>query len=316
MTITQDTTPFYRLSLCLPQSVCQALSVLPGSTKEKICEIRLHSNGIVGLTIGNENCFLSADGITYNPKSAIHTAKNEINDFFYKFCKGSVFTHENTLCDFFVVNDGIRVGIGGEAITKNGSIVSVASITSLNIRIPRHINNCSEFLIKYINERGFDNGKGILIISSPGIGKTTILRDLAKNLSSGSSDVNKMKTKRVCVIDERHEIYMPKIFDNCCIDFLSGVSKIKGIEIASRVLSPQIIVCDEIASPEEAQKITERKNSGIVFIASMHSDSYSNVISKEYIRKMFSEGVFGTVCCLTNKDGKVTGEISEFTDDN
>ena len=315
MTITQDISPIYKLRASLPQNICQALLSVPKSVSDKICEIRLRSDGVTGITIEDKNCFLSADGISHSAKASLHTTNSELKEFIYKFCKGSVFTHENTLSDFFVVNDGIRIGIGGDAIIKSGNIVSVNNISSVNIRIPRHVNNCSDFLIEHIENHGFPDGKGILIISSPGIGKTTLLRDLAKQLSSGESDGGKIKPKRVCVIDERHEIYMPKIFSDCCIDFLSGVSKTKGIEIASRVLSPQIIICDEISGPEEAEKIAQIKNSGVIFIASMHSDSHSNLIKKSYVRKMFTEGVFGTFCCLTRKDGKVIGEITEYSDD-
>lgn len=314
MTITQDVSPLYKLLSCLPQSISLSLSSLSKSVIDRICEIRLHSDGITGITIDGKNMFLSQNGITSDPTTSLGISNKELNDFLYKFCKGSIFTHENTLPEFFIVSDGIRVGIGGEAVIKSGNIASVSNISSLNIRIPRHINNCSDFLIKHIEENGFPDGKGILIISSPGIGKTTILRDLAKKLSQGTLHCEKLQPRRVCVIDERHEIFMPKVFNNCCIDFLSGISKIKGIEIASRVLSPEIIICDEIASQEEAKKITERKNSGIIFIASMHSDSYNNVIKKEYVYNMFSEGIFGTVCCLTRKNGKVAGDIAIFSE--
>ena len=316
MTITQEISPLYKLCTCLPQSISSALLSIPKQVADGICEIRLRSDGVTGITIGKENCFLSSDGIAYNTSCAIHTSKSEIDEFLYKFCKGSIFNHESTLCDFFVVNDGIRVGIGAQAVICKADNISVSNISSLNIRIPRHIENCSDFLSKHIEKHGFPDGKGILIISSPGMGKTTVLRDLAKKLSDGSKNSQASKPRRVCVIDERHEIYMPKIFTNCCIDFLSGISKVKGIEIATRVLSPEIIICDEIAGPEEAAKIIQRKNSGVTFISSMHSDSFDGIISRDYVYKMFDEGVFGTACRLSRVGTRVVGEITEFKDVN
>ncbi|MBQ8759471.1 MAG: hypothetical protein IJZ20_07240, partial [Clostridia bacterium] len=181
-------------------------------------------------------------------------------------------------------------------------------ISSINIRLARHIPGCSESLMKHIGEKGFEDGKGILIISKPGIGKTTLLRDLAVNLSSE----NKYGLKRVCVIDERDEIHMENVFENCCVDFLSGMSKTKGIETACRLLSPEIIICDEISGSEEAQKIILQKNSGVIFIASYHADSTESALKKEYIKRMFDDGVFSHLFLLTRNSKKVEGFLHRY----
>lgn len=315
MTITSDVNKITKLRPYLPQSISHALSRLDKSVHDSINEIRLHAGGATYITIDGKNCVLSSSGISAGCRGGICVTSEEIEDFIYKFCKGSVYCHEDTLGEFYITNEGIRAGLAGEAVYKNGILKSVGKITSVNIRIPRHINGCSDELVSHIEQNGFADGKGILVISSPGVGKTTLLRDLALKLSCSPENISGREIMRVTVIDERKEIFIEKLFSECCIDFLSGVDKLKGIEIASRVLSPQIIICDEIASPEEAEKITRQKNSGIVFIASIHADSIEDVLKKDYVRRMFENNVFGIIYRLYRNGRKVCGEISRYRDD-
>lgn len=312
MTITSDSTPIISLKQYLPTSVSHSLTRLSKSCLDKISEIRLRAGSVISVTVEGENLFLTQSGISKDPTGAINLTREQLEDFIYKFCKGSVYTHESTLCDFYITNGGIRVGIGGECIARENGKFCVGNISSLNIRIPRHIPGCSKILMEHIIKNGFNDGKGILIASNPGVGKTTLLRDLAIQLSSGKRLGDGFSPKRVTVIDERDEIYLPGIFSKSICDFLSGMTKIKGIEIACRVLSPQIIICDEIASPEEAEKITRAKNSGIIFIASIHSDSFENALKKDYIKNMFDKGVFGTCLTLSGHGEKMKSEIHEY----
>lgn len=305
MIITKDTSSLHKIRHHLPSTVSGALSRLDKATLDKISEIRLRANGITTITIEGKNLVLSLKGLTRDCSLAIKCTKGDIDDFIYRFCKGSVFSHENSIKQNYITCDGIRLGLGS---TCCGAFQIPAEITSINIRLPRHISGCSDTIMKHISENGFTDGRGLLIISNPGVGKTTLLRDLAYNLSTG----NKTDMKRVCVIDERDEIYMEKVFENCCIDFLSGIDKCKGIETACRLLSPEIIICDEISGSDEAQKIALQKNCGIVFIATYHADSAKAALKKEYIRKMFDEGVFSHIVLLSRNGSKVSCHMTEY----
>ncbi len=302
MIITKDKSPIHKIHHCLPSSVTGALSRLDKATIDRISEIRLRAGGITTVTIEGQNRVLSVKGLTNDTSLAINCTKADIEDFIYKFCKGAVFAHEGTICENYIVNDAIRVGLGFTGANNS------KDISSVNIRLARHIPGCSKKLSEHIQENGFIDGKGILVISSPGIGKTTLLRDLAYNLSSGKYG----RMNRVCVIDERNEIYMDNVFDSCCIDFLSGIGKCKGIETASRLLSPEIIICDEISGYDEATKISLQKNSGIVFIASFHADSFESALRKDFISKMFRDEVFSHMYLLSRASSKINGELWEY----
>lgn len=303
MIITKDTSSLHKIRDCLPQNVSSALSRLEKSTLDRISEIRLRADGITSITIDGKNHILSLKGLTFDTSLAIKCTSCDIEDFIYRFCKGSVYTHENTIKQGFIIRDGIRAGLGNTD--------SSGSPSSINIRLARHVQGCSRELTNHIAENGFQDSKGILIISRPGVGKTTLLRDLAINLSTNESG----KIRRICVIDERNEIYMDKVFENCCIDFISGLGKCEGIERATRLLSPEIIVCDEISGSDEAKKITLQKNSGVVFIASFHADSVCSALKKQYIKNMFEEGVFSHFFLLERNGLKITSSLTEYKND-
>ena len=308
MTISKDLSAIHRIRHSLPDTVSYAISNLDKATLDRISEIRLRRSGITTVTLNGKNYALSEKGLSFDAKCAIKCEKNDIDDFLYKFCKGSVFSHEQTIKEGYIISDGIRAGIGSVSSVKSGMEFDVSSIC---IRLPRHIKGCSDELFYYICQNGFEDGKGFLIISGPGVGKTTLLRDLAISLSSNREYI----FQRVCVIDERNEIYMEKVFDNCCIDFVSGIEKCKGIERASRLLSPEIIICDEISGPDEAKRISLQKNSGVIFIASYHADSFKSALQKPYIRGMFEEGVFSHMYLLTRTDTVITGSLYRYEND-
>ena len=316
MTTENDYSHINTIISLLPSHISGALSRLSKSVLDKTEEIRLRSNAVATVTVSGECCVLCESGMTKKSTNPLTTSAEDIEDFIYRFCKGSVYSYEASLSDFYITIGSVRVGISGQAIIKNGVISGVGSIYSVNIRIPRHIDGCARNVVEHIARYGFPDGKGILIASAPGQGKTTLLRDLAKSLSlcTGKSELTPIY--KVCVIDERNEIYMDNVFCFCCADFLTATGKVKGIEIASRVLSPQIIVCDEIGSAEEAEKIRLQKNSGTVFIASVHADSIEAIMKKEYLKRMYDEGVFGYTYLLSRKNGTFSGIMTEYQDKN
>ena len=187
----------------------------------------------------------------------------------------------SSLIDGYVTaKNGSRIGVSSTAVFKDDKIYSVKDISSLNIRISHECINCAQKIIDLTYRSRLPS---IIVAGLPGCGKTTFLRDYARLISNGYGG----EYKKVSIIDERKEIAAG--FDvGINTDVLSGFIKAKGIEIATRTLSPDLIVCDEIGSIDELEKIRYSFSTGVNFAVSIHlknaEDIFSNIITDELIR--------------------------------
>ncbi len=295
----------------LPSNIKNALNRLDTDTLSKINEIRLRADRACTITLNGENCVLSQSGICRDIKSALGVTGDDIDGFIYKLCRGSIYSYEPTLKEAFITRFGIRIGLSG-VFGVGANSGSFSKIKGINIRLPRHIDGCSKGICDYLSQNGFPQGKGILIASPPGVGKTTLLRDLSLKLSSSVNIKGENTFLRVCVIDERNEIFMDNIFKSSACDFLSSVPKPFGIETASRVLNPQVIICDEIGTEAESTKILSAHSGGIILIASVHADSLEAINARAHIKALIDGGVFGAAYILQKTLCGVEGKMFEL----
>lgn len=176
---------------------------------------------------------------------------------------------------YFTLNDGSRVGVAGK-FSKQG-IRSIEDISGVNIRIAHEIKGCAASVMNSLND-----SRGAVIISPPGMGKTTLLRDIARQLSvSGVC---------VCVIDERDELAACRngipLFDlGPRTDVISGLAKSEAILQAVRACAPDVIIADEIGEAEDAAAIYDALRCGVRFIVSAHGDS----LDKRFMRPVAAE---------------------------
>ncbi len=292
----------------LPSGVRSILNKLDNDTLCRITELRLRADSVSTVTLGDTSCAISLNGLVSNTKYAIKVTKEELDSFIFRLCKGSVYSYEPTIKEGYITRFGIRVGLCGE-YSQSGDKSTFTGIRSVNIRLPRHVDGCSRELINYIEQNGLFCCGGILVSSAPGVGKTTLLRDIAQKLSTGIIHNGEKQLLRVCVIDERSEIYMDEVFSESSADFMTGISKAHGIDIATRVLSPQVIICDEIGTQREANEILHANSGGVVLIASVHADSKQAILAKPHIKALIDQGVFNIIYMLSRDGSKVNGEI-------
>ncbi len=208
--------------------------------------------------------------------------ESEILSTLERLCNNSIYAYKNQICEGFItVKGGHRVGITGTAVIENGKIINIKYITSLNFRIAREVLGCSLKILDKIIDVKSNEVNNTLIVSPPGKGKTTMLRDIIRNISNGIPNIN-FRGKTCGVIDERGEIAamyhgIPQNDIGIRTDVIENVSKSKGMRMLIRSMAPEVIACDEIGSKEDVEAIKEATISGVKGIFTMHGKSLEEI---------------------------------------
>lgn len=253
-----------------------------------IQEIRLRINRPIAVSMGNTIRYVTADGqLTYNPETALKVSEKDLRQTFEAVCGYSLHSFKNEINEGFVtVNGGHRVGLCGTSVIRGGTVENVKNISSLNFRIAREIKGCAEELCGRVFSSGLQS---LLIAGPPSCGKTTVLRDLTRIMGG---------RYKVAVIDERGELAaccsgVPQNDIGANTDVFDGYDKPHGIMMAVRVMSPQLVVCDEIGSEEDMAAVKTAANSGVYTAATIHAASLD-----ELERKGIGTDIFGSIAFL------------------
>ena len=276
----------------LPEKVSSAVGSFARRTGEgaSISEIRLRANAPLSISCGAKNVH-QFDG------RLVVCDEYEVAEALQKLCEDSVHTYGETLKEGFIsLENGYRIGVCGRVGVAGDSIRSVYGISSLSIRIPRPIRNVARRVKPLLLKDG--RVESALFYAPPNVGKTTLIRSLASDLSGGSAP------KRVALIDTRGELYMREMFCDHLVDVLHGYPRAKGIEIATRTLSPEVIFCDEIGSAEEARAILGAQNSGVPLIATAHAESREALFRRPNIRLLLENRIFRYYIGVTRRAGE------------
>ncbi len=285
-------------------------SLLPGDIKKQAQEIRLRVNKPISICCTGGIYFLNQTGrlTCYPGKDAMISTKEDIEECFRNICSYSIYSHQNEIKNGFVtLAGGHRVGISGTAVFQNGEITGIRDISSINIRVSREIPGSAAEIFHSLKK---EIHSGLLIAGPPASGKTTILRDVARQLSSGTcGDIRK-----VVVVDERGELAgiclgIPQNDLGFCCDVLDGYPKAEGIMQAVRCLSPEFIICDELGGNDEVAAVEQSLNAGVSMISSIHAGSIEEFLMKKQAVSLLKTGAFGCVAMLNGhrEPGKIQG---------
>ncbi len=269
----------------LPEYISASILVLPKDFTDKICEIRLRKNSVISLTTYNRNLFLDTRGkLTRDISSALVSGEKDIVHVINRLCEGSLYRYmPNIRLGYIVTRDGIRAGISGECIYNGREISTVTAFSGINLRIPHDIEKSGDVISKFLAGHPHDS---LLLTSPAGYGKTTVIRSVAKAMGTGRFG----PARRVALIDERGEILPGGPLG--LIDLFSGYRKSDGIEIATRLFSPEVIVCDEIGYSDDVESLLSVQNSGIPLIATTHAESLKMALKRPDIKRLVDSGVF------------------------
>lgn len=269
----------------------------------KLKEIRLRINQPMILFYGQKEYFLGEDSsLSEKEGEACLVTADEMQETMEYISNYSLYAFEEEIRQGYItIQGGHRVGVAGKIILENHRIKNMKHISFINIRLSHQIKGCADRVLPYIRKE--ESIYHTLIISPPGGGKTTLLRDMIRQLSNGSQ---KKKGMTVGVVDERSELgacYMgvPQNDLGMRTDILDCCPKAEGMLLLVRSMSPAVIAVDEIGFKEDIEAIEYALNCGCKLLATVHGTTIEDILNKPYLGKMVRERTFERFVFLSSK---------------
>lgn len=281
----------------MPRRISDLITQLPNHIWNEMEEIRLRIGRQVEVAAKGQPHFLSY----------IFT-KEDAEQFIAKLANHSFYTLDEELKKGYVTIDGgHRIGLAGKVILENSHVKAIRHLASFNIRIAREKIGIAEKYLPFLYQ---ENWKNTMIIGAPQTGKTTLLRDIARMISTGSSH-QKLAAKKVGIVDERSEIAgcvhgIPQLQFGPRIDVLDACPKAEGMMMLIRSMSPDVLVVDEIGREEDQLAIMEAANAGIALMMTTHGHSFEEVRKRPLLQEIIDSHIFERFIELSRIDGPGT----------
>lgn len=271
-----------------------------------ITEIRMRVNEKLIIAIKNKKYFLKNEQNQF-----VVTDKLVIDNFIKKISENSIYAfNEQIINGYITLPQGVRVGLCGSVVMNGDKVVTIKDFQGVNIRIPHTIRNCSLPAFDFLVD---DEVKNTLIVSSPGCGKTTFLRDFIYQLNIKKTPIN------ILIADERNEIC--SMVEGKCSQYMGGFcdvytncSKQFAFKNGIRSMSPNLIVTDEINLDKDLEYIIEAINCGVNVVATIHAKNIKQLRMKNGFNYVLDNKIFSRFVVLTNDNGP--GTLSYIYDEN
>ncbi len=285
---------------CLPQEL---VNLIIKHNSSRIEEIRIRCGRQVILNMGNIEVVIK---YIINQSDIIKILQN--------MCNNSIYAYQNQIVSGFItLPGGNRVGISGNVVWNEGRVSNISYIYSLNIRIAHEIDGASKDVLGYILDTKNNSIVNTLIVSPPGCGKTTMIRDIAKKISNGIPEIN-YRGIDVCIIDERNEIAalskgIPNNDVGTRTDIIDNVPKNIGIRMAVRAMAPKVIISDEIGNTDDADAVNYAVCSGVKCLFTAHGNCMDELMKNRELSRLINMKLFNKIIFL---DESVKGKVKQI----
>lgn len=274
---------------------------------ERLQEIRLRVNQPVTVLMDNKEWFLeTGGGLTSDVAHAAYSSEKELEAVLTHVCRYSIYAFADEIRQgFMTIPGGHRVGISGQVILENNEqIRNIKYIRYLNIRIAHEVIGVSDKALPYLYNGG--EVLNALIISPPGCGKTTMLRDLVRSFSIGNAYG---KGRNVGLVDERSEIAgsflgIPQNDIGLRTDVMDACPKHEGMMMLIRSMAPDILAVDELGSKRDIEAMHQAIQCGCKMLATIHGFSIEEIERKEYMKTVMKEQLFDRYMLLGKKNNR------------
>lgn len=281
---------------------------------EDVQEIRLRVLAPLLVIYKNQEYYLSHNGrLGKGPEDAYVVSREEVRETMEYISNYSLYAYEEEMKQGFItIQGGHRIGIAGKTILDDRGIRSMKYVSFINVRLSHQVKGCASPVLPYLYHCG--DILHTLVISPPRCGKTTLLRDMIRQISNGFAKTPGMT---VGVIDERSEIGacyqgVPQNELGIRTDILDCCPKAKGMMMLIRTMSPRVIAVDEIGSREDLEAIEYVMNCGCKLLATVHGNSVEDIKQKPVLRKLVQERIFERYIVLDNR-GQI-GHVAQIYD--
>jgi stage III sporulation protein AA len=299
----------------LPISLRTIVSRLPQDVQAGLEEIRIRESRPLEIRSHTRHAFVSERGqLVSDEILAFIPGRDDCLSLLELLTNHSLYTFEEELKKGFItIAGGHRVGLAGRTVLEDGRVKQIRDVSFFNIRVARDIQGVGRGVVPYLHDQGTDQIHHTLIISPPGQGKTTLLRDLARLISRGHPEVAGGSAARrgfkVGIVDERSELAacikgVPRFDLGPRTDVMDGCPKAEGMMMMIRSLSPEVIIVDEIGRAEDAVAIHEALHAGISVIATAHGVDLHNVSKRPTLKELIASQTFARFIILERRRGQ------------